>query len=176
MAGTETQTANGGAGAVPVSNGPAASGTPAAANNSTANSGTEVWSNLLKTVASSRLVPTKDVIILGDPHSGKSTLIELLKTALPSPAPDALANGVDGSKAPNGVALPSGPNGVTNTGNGSVPVMVEMGTSTSEDGLVDGHKKNDLALSYSFWDVEDDDHEGKEKLTCLKSLTHVLGS
>ncbi|KAK3807260.1 MAG: dynein light intermediate chain-domain-containing protein, partial [Benniella sp.] len=88
----------------------------------------EVWSNLLKTVASSRLVPTKDVIILGDPHSGKSTLIELLKTALPTPTPDALANGVDGSKTANGV--PSGPNG-----------------------------KNDLALSYSFWDVEDDENE-----------------
>ncbi|KAF9983870.1 hypothetical protein BGZ65_001340, partial [Modicella reniformis] len=162
MAAPETLTANGvtGAASAPVSsNGAAASGTtPAASNNySTANS-TEVWSNLLQTVASSRLVPTKDVIILGDPHSGKSTLIELLKTALPTPSPDALTNGVDGSKTANGV-VPSGSNGVTNTGAGSAPVMVEMGTSTSEDGLVDGQKKNDLALSYSFWNVEDDENE-----------------
>ena len=152
MAGTEALTANG-SGAGPASNGPA-SGTATA---STANNSTEVWSNLLKTVASSRLVPTKDVIILGDPHSGKSTLIELLKTALPTPTPDALANGVDGSKTANGV--PSGPNGVATAAN-SAPIMVEMGTSTSEDGIVDGQKKNDLALSYSFWDVEDDENEG----------------
>ncbi|KAK5799310.1 dynein light intermediate chain-domain-containing protein, partial [Linnemannia elongata] len=91
---------------------------------------TEVWSSLLKSVASSRLVPAKDVIILGDPHSGKSTLIDLLKTALPEPSSDALANGVDGSGA----------------------------------GGVNGHHQggangNDLALSYSFWNVEDDENE-----------------
>ncbi|KAI7829471.1 dynein light intermediate chain-domain-containing protein [Gamsiella multidivaricata] len=129
----------------------------AAASNSN-NSGTEVWSSLLKSVASSRLVPTKDVIILGDPHSGKSTLIELLKTALPTPSSNGLANGVDGSKTINGVA--AGPNGVSNTGNGPAPVMVEMGTGTSEDNMfADGQKKNDLALSYSYWDVDDDEHE-----------------
>ncbi|KAI1316219.1 hypothetical protein EDD11_010329 [Mortierella claussenii] len=122
--------------------------------------GTEVWSSLLKGVASSRLVPTKDVIILGDPHSGKSTLIELLKTALPTPSSDALANNGDGSKTVNGVVLPTGANGGATTGNGSAPVMVEMGTSTGEDHLFkNGEKKNDLALSYSFWNVDDDENE-----------------
>ncbi|KAF9356951.1 hypothetical protein BGX26_004492 [Mortierella sp. AD094] len=137
-----------------------ASSAAAPANSSNSNiSNTEVWSSLLKSVASSRLVPTKDVIILGDPHSGKSTLIELLKTALPTPASDAHVNGVDGSKAVNGV-VPTGSNGVANTGNGSAPVMVEMGTGTSEDNIfADGHKKNDLALSYSFWNVDDDENE-----------------
>ncbi|KAF9901798.1 hypothetical protein EC991_005648 [Linnemannia zychae] len=123
---------------------------------------TEVWSSLLKSVASSRLVPAKDVIILGDPHSGKSTLIELLKTALPEPSSDALANGVDGSGSAtvNGHHHPGGPNGVANSGNGSAPVMVEMGTGTSEDNMFAGaQKKNDLALSYSFWNVEDDENE-----------------
>ncbi|KAF9927884.1 hypothetical protein FBU30_002806 [Linnemannia zychae] len=120
---------------------------------------TEVWSSLLKSVASSRLVPAKDVIILGDPHSGKSTLIELLKTALPEPS-ESGANGVDGSGSGtvNG-HHPGGPNGVANSGNGSAPVMVEMGTGTSEDNMFAGQKKNDLALSYSFWNVEDDENE-----------------
>ncbi|KAF9961644.1 hypothetical protein BGZ72_002735 [Mortierella alpina] len=139
----------------------AAAGAGAGAGNTAANMNGEVWSSLLQSVASSRLVPTKDVLILGDPHSGKSTLIELLKTALPTPSSDALANEDDGSgtKTVNGVVLPSGPNGVGNTGNGSAPVMVEMGTGTSEDNIF-GQKKNDLALSYSYWDVEDDENEG----------------
>ncbi|KAF9183654.1 hypothetical protein BGZ51_003883 [Haplosporangium sp. Z 767] len=133
------------------------------ANNSNSNNNTEVWSSLLKSVGSSRLVPAKDVIILGDPHSGKSTLIEQLKAALPTPSSDALTNGDDGSvsKTANGGVgvLPTGSNGVTNTGNGSGPVMVEMGTGTSEDNMFAGQKKNDLALSYSFWNVEDDENE-----------------
>ncbi|KAF8946960.1 hypothetical protein BGZ47_010794 [Haplosporangium gracile] len=124
---------------------------------------TEVWSSLLKSVASSRLVPAKDVIILGDPHSGKSTLIDLLKSALPEPSSDALANGVDGSGSAgiNGHHHGGGgANGVANSGNGSAPVMVEMGTGTSEDNMFAGaQKKNDLALSYSFWNVEDDENE-----------------
>ncbi|KAF9572993.1 hypothetical protein EC968_009121 [Mortierella alpina] len=139
----------------------AATGAGPGTGNTAANINGEVWSSLLQSVASSRLVPTKDVLILGDPHSGKSTLIELLKTALPTPSSDALANGEDGSgtKTVNGVVLPSGPNGVGNTGNGSAPVMVEMGTGTSEDNIF-GQKKNDLALSYSYWNVEDDENEG----------------
>ncbi|KAF8933620.1 hypothetical protein BGZ58_006228 [Dissophora ornata] len=159
MAGTEAANA---ASATTAANG-ATAGASAAngsnSNNTSSSNSTEVWSGLLKSVASSRLVSAKDVIILGDPHSGKSTLIELLKTALPTPSSDALANGADGSNNVNG-ALPAGQNGVSNTGNGSAPVMVEMGTSTGEDHLfADGQKKNDLALSYSYWDVEDDENE-----------------
>lgn len=119
----------------------------------------DVWSSLLNSVASSRLVPTKDVIILGDPLSGKSTLIELLKTAQSTPSSDPAA---DADKSANG-GLPNGAGGVNgNTGNGSAPVMVEMGTGTSEDNMfAGGQKKNDLALSYSFWNVEDEENEGK---------------
>ncbi|KAF9431454.1 hypothetical protein BGZ76_000284 [Entomortierella beljakovae] len=133
---------------------------PATGNNSNTNNSnsTEVWSGLLKSVASSRLVPTKDVIILGDPHSGKTTLIELLKTALPAPSSDGHANGADGNKSVNGV--PGGANGVASTSSSSAPVMVEMGTGTSEDNIfTDGQKKNDLALSYSFWNVDDEENE-----------------
>ncbi|KAF9585958.1 hypothetical protein BGW38_010773 [Lunasporangiospora selenospora] len=127
---------------------------------------TEVWTSLLKSVASSRFVPTKDVIILGDPHSGKSTLIELLKTAQPTPAED--LDATSSSKNANGTnpgvgggsAGGAGVNG-SGTGNGgSAPVMVEMGTATSEDHhLFAGQKKNDLALSYSYWNVKDDENE-----------------
>lgn len=125
---------------------------------------TDVWSSLLNSVASSRLVPTKDVIILGDPLSGKSTLIELLKTAQPTPSSDPNA---DAAKSANG-GLPNGAGSVNgNTGNGSAPVMVEMGTGTSEDNIFAGaQKKNDLALSYSFWNVEDEENEGKRLLAC----------
>ncbi|KAF9164190.1 hypothetical protein BGX21_010048 [Mortierella sp. AD011] len=155
---TETLGTSGASASATQANGTSATTTAANGPNSNI-SNTEVWSGLLKSVASSRLVPTKDVIILGDPHSGKSTLIELLKTALPTPASDAHVNGVDGSKAVNGV-VPAGSNGVANTGSGSAPVMVEMGTGTSEDNIfADGQKKNDLALSYSFWNVDDDENE-----------------
>ncbi|KAF8932219.1 hypothetical protein BGZ52_010695, partial [Haplosporangium bisporale] len=118
---------------------------------------TDVWSSLLDSVASSRLVPTKDVIILGDQLSGKSTLIELLKTAQPTPSSDPNA---DAAKSANG-SLPNGAGSVNgNTGNGSAPVMVEMGTGTSEDNMFAGaQKKNDLALSYSYWNVEDEENE-----------------
>ncbi|KAF9938262.1 hypothetical protein BGZ75_003883 [Mortierella antarctica] len=155
----------------------ASAATGAGAGNTAANINGEVWSSLLQSVASSRLVPTKDVLILGDPHSGKSTLIELLKTALPTLSSDALANGDDGSgtKTVNGVVLPSGPNGGGNTGNGSAPVMVEMGTGTSEDNIF-GQKKNDLALSYSYWNVEDDENEGMLFLLNLLGLYQIAGS
>jgi dynein light intermediate chain 1 len=153
-----TQDANGTTTANGTASGAAANALVAGPNSAN----TEVWSSLLKSVASSRLVPAKDVIILGDPHSGKSTLIDLLKTALPEPSSDALANGVDGSGGSSGVnGHHHGPNGVANSGNGSAPVMVEMGTGTSEDNMfAGGQKKNDLALSYSFWNVEDDENEG----------------
>ncbi|KAG0033780.1 hypothetical protein BGZ82_005980 [Podila clonocystis] len=139
--GTAADLANGAGGSI--ANGPAGT--------------TDVWSSLLNSVASSRLVPTKDVIILGDPLSGKSTLIELLKTAQPTPSSDPNA---DADKSTNG-GLPNGAGGVNgNTGNGSAPVMVEMSTGTSEDNMfAGGQKKNDLALSYSLWNVEDEENE-----------------
>ncbi|KAG0343786.1 hypothetical protein BG004_004998 [Podila humilis] len=141
--GTQTLTQSNG-----ISNGPAGT--------------TDVWSSLLNSVASSRLVPTKDVVILGDPLSGKSTLIELLKTAQSTPSDPNADPTQSASGVANGVGAGAGAGaGVsTNTGNGSAPVMVEMGTGTSEDHLfVGGQKKNDLALSYSFWNVEDEENE-----------------
>ncbi|KAF9975450.1 hypothetical protein BGZ73_000903 [Actinomortierella ambigua] len=133
-------------------NGQAAGATQASA------STTEVWSSLLQSVSSSKHVPIKNILILGDPHSGKTTLIEQLKTAagLSNNSQDALTNGKDGSghdaastTTNGGVAAP-----VNNANNATV--MVEMGTSTTEDHL---HKTNDLALSYSYWNVEDEENE-----------------
>ncbi|KAG0222285.1 hypothetical protein BGW41_006084 [Actinomortierella wolfii] len=117
---------------------------------------TEVWSSLLQSVSSSKHVPIKNILILGDPHSGKSTLIEQLKsaTALPNNSQDAMANGKDGSGLDAGAAANGVSGAVNNTNNATV--MVEMGTSTTEDHL---HKTNDLALSYSYWNVEDDENE-----------------
>ncbi|CAH1761360.1 7243_t:CDS:10 [Entrophospora sp. SA101] len=39
----------------------------------------EIWSSILKSVASSKITPSKSILILGDRESGKSTLIRHLK-------------------------------------------------------------------------------------------------
>jgi dynein light intermediate chain 1 len=38
-----------------------------------------IWSSILDSVSSSKVIPTKNAIILGDKESGKSTLISYLK-------------------------------------------------------------------------------------------------
>ncbi|CAO3596772.1 unnamed protein product [Absidia cylindrospora] len=40
---------------------------------------TNIWSSILKNVASSKMVQTKNILILGDPSSGKSSLIQHLQ-------------------------------------------------------------------------------------------------
>ncbi|CAG8435905.1 682_t:CDS:2 [Funneliformis caledonium] len=48
-------------------------------NDNSANESEEMWSSILQGVASSKIVPTKSLLILGDRDSGKSTLIRHLK-------------------------------------------------------------------------------------------------
>ncbi|CAG8571924.1 3151_t:CDS:10 [Diversispora eburnea] len=88
-----------------------------------------IWSSILKGVASSKIVPTKSLLILGDRESGKSTLIRHLKGEEDEDVYEA---------------------------NGSVSKSV--GTDT--DDLVNQKlSHNDLALSYTFVEVKDDDAE-----------------
>lgn len=48
------------------------------------NSNGNIWSSILKGVATSRVVHTKNVLVLGDPSTGKSTLIQHLQSDTPS--------------------------------------------------------------------------------------------
>ncbi|KAJ3285630.1 hypothetical protein HK104_009391 [Borealophlyctis nickersoniae] len=52
--------------------------------------GRGIWSTILRGVASSRAVPTKNVIVLGDAHAGKSTLVNAIRQVNPA---DAIAEG-----------------------------------------------------------------------------------
>ncbi|CAG8597025.1 4447_t:CDS:2, partial [Scutellospora calospora] len=90
----------------------------------------DIWTSILKGVSSSKIVPTKNLLILGDRESGKSTLIRHLK----------------GEKDEEVYEV-----------NGSV----SKGTDTSADENSNFNQKrlNDLALSYTFTEVKEDDAE-----------------
>jgi dynein light intermediate chain 1 len=49
------------------------------------NNNGNIWSSILKGVATSRTVHTKNVLVLGDQSTGKSTLIQHLHSDTPSP-------------------------------------------------------------------------------------------
>lgn len=124
----------------------------------------EIWSSILKGVASSKMVPTKNVLVLGnsihilfsipylhclgDSSCGKSTLIHYLKhdpgPLAPKPTTDDVA-----AASSFGVNPPSY-------------------AHVSVDNL-DEDVTNTLALGYTFADVHDEDNEGK----CLYSSSCV---
>ncbi|KAI8072803.1 hypothetical protein BC940DRAFT_344177 [Gongronella butleri] len=102
----------------------------------------EIWSTILKGVASSKIVPTKNVLILGDSGSGKSTLIHYLKNDPgPQPAP------TDADQLP-----PSNFNVGTNT---YTPMPVDA---------LDDDVANNLALGYTYVDIQDEDNEAMARL------------
>ncbi|KAJ1674912.1 hypothetical protein EV182_002316, partial [Spiromyces aspiralis] len=105
-----------------------------------------LWETLLARASGSRLVPTKNVILLGDANSGKSELITQLHRAAQTPhignGRDRLQRKDDGTQ---GLAYGSG--------------QMDMAATIPElDGLSDA-SKNELALSYSYLDVRDEDNE-----------------
>ncbi|KAI8337215.1 dynein light intermediate chain-domain-containing protein [Chlamydoabsidia padenii] len=57
-----------------------------AKHNSNGDTNVNIWSSILKGVATSRMIHTKNVVVLGDPSSGKSTLIQHLQSESP-PSP-----------------------------------------------------------------------------------------
>ncbi|KAI9597016.1 dynein light intermediate chain-domain-containing protein [Syncephalis fuscata] len=101
---------------------------------------TTIWSSILQSVASSKMVFTKNVLVLGDPSSGKSALIHNLK------------------RDHKEVLTPPGTNSVsvgTSTGTGTT--TLGMNTSSSHDAAM--KDKSELALSYTYADVKDDENE-----------------
>ncbi|GBC09418.1 hypothetical protein RclHR1_08850001 [Rhizophagus clarus] len=112
-----------------------------------ANETEEIWSSILKGVASSKIVPTKNLLILGDRESGKSALIRHLK-------------GVEDEET---FEVPNA--------NGTMSKSV--GTGTDDNSPVDKHSNNELALSYTFVEVKDD--EAEDTLTRL-GIYQLAGS
>ncbi|KAI8143883.1 dynein light intermediate chain-domain-containing protein [Fennellomyces sp. T-0311] len=103
----------------------------------------EIWSSILKGVASSKMVPTKNVLILGDSSCGKSTLIHYLKH---DPGPDAAKPEADD-------VAPSTSFGVNPANYTHMPV----------DNL-DEDVTNTLALGYTFTDIQDEENEAIARL------------
>ncbi|CAB4486647.1 dynein light intermediate chain [Rhizophagus irregularis] len=112
-----------------------------------ANETEEIWSSILKGVASSKIVPTKNLLILGDRESGKTALIRHLK-------------GVEDEET---FEVPNA--------NGTMSKSV--GTGTDDSSPIDKHPNNELALSYTFVEVKDD--EAEDTLTRL-GIYQLAGS
>ncbi|KAH8550106.1 dynein light intermediate chain-domain-containing protein [Umbelopsis sp. PMI_123] len=100
----------------------------------------ETWSTILQGVASTKIVPTKNVLILGDPHSGKSTLIHYIKHD-PGPKPVSADSEQDEQQ----------PTPLLNVATSQVTPM-------SVDNL-DEDTKNELALGFTYVEVADDENE-----------------
>ncbi|KAI9319808.1 dynein light intermediate chain-domain-containing protein [Dichotomocladium elegans] len=98
----------------------------------------EIWSGILKSVASSKLVPSKNVLVLGDSSSGKSTLVHYLKN---DPGP-----------------LATKPDDDDGVGTNAFGVNTNNYTQVSTENL-DEDVTNLLALGYTFADVQDEDNE-----------------
>ncbi|CAG8481177.1 4233_t:CDS:2 [Ambispora gerdemannii] len=111
----------------------------------------EIWSSILKSTASSKFVPTKNVLILGDRGSGKSTLIKQFKGE--NHEEEILPNGVTAKTANN-----------SNTKN-----------NNEEAATNEVRQKNDLALSYTYIDIKDKDDEAEDTIARL-GLYQLAGS
>ncbi|KAI7862405.1 dynein light intermediate chain-domain-containing protein [Spinellus fusiger] len=111
----------------------------------TQNQGTEkdeIWSTILKGVASSKMIPTKNVLILGrDPKCGKSTLIHYLKND-PGPQIKEVQERTD-----------------TDFGILSNPTRSILPTNKLNQSDIDT-----LALGYTFVEVKDEENEAMTRL------------
>ncbi|KAI8640521.1 dynein light intermediate chain-domain-containing protein [Parasitella parasitica] len=105
----------------------------------------ELWSGILKGVASSKIVPTKNVLILGEPGVGKSTLVHFLKN---DPGPQQIPK-FDHNEHPAPFSV--------NHNNYAQP-------SNNLAGQFQNDETIDLALGYSFVDVKDEENEAIARL------------
>ncbi|CEP17875.1 hypothetical protein [Parasitella parasitica] len=105
----------------------------------------ELWSGILKGVASSKIVPTKNILILGEPGVGKSTLVHFLKN---DPGPQQMPK-FDHNEHPVPFSV--------NHNNYAQPSSNLTGQFQDEEAI-------DLALGYSFVDVKDEENEAMARL------------
>ncbi|KAI8056302.1 dynein light intermediate chain-domain-containing protein [Gilbertella persicaria] len=96
----------------------------------------EIWSSILKSVASTKMVPTKNVLILGEPGVGKSTLVQYLKNDPGPQQPFEKEDHTPFSSAPSHLYTP----------------------------FTEEEDKNDLALGYTYVDVKDEENEAMARL------------
>ncbi|PWN96954.1 DLIC-domain-containing protein [Tilletiopsis washingtonensis] len=110
--------------------------TPAAPNGTAApgEDDAQLWSSILASVHGSRAAPVRNVVMLGETGTGKSTLLA------------GLASGSTTSAGPSVAAT-----------------MPSSSSSTNMNGHVNGvsatPEVRDLGLGYAYWDVRDDDGE-----------------
>ncbi|KAI7876776.1 dynein light intermediate chain-domain-containing protein [Mucor mucedo] len=104
----------------------------------------EIWSGILKGVASSKMVPTKNVLILGEPGVGKSTLVHYLKND-PGPQQTPKFDAED-----------------------ATPFNVSASNNYTHSTQQFNEEKNDLALGYTFVDVKDEENEAIARLGLYK--------
>ncbi|KAM3584238.1 hypothetical protein VKS41_003061 [Umbelopsis sp. WA50703] len=100
----------------------------------------ETWSTILQGVASTKIVPTKNVLILGDPNSGKSTLIHNIKHD-PGPKPVKADSEEDDQQ----------PAPLLNVATSQIAPM-------TVDNL-DEDTKNELGLGFTYVEIADDENE-----------------
>lgn len=103
----------------------------------------DVWSQILLSVRTARNTATLPVVVLGEPQSGKSTLLRGLAEGCPSGCIEAGATrgGDEDEDRSEGVATPALKEGAAQGG--------------------DQRGKRDLGLAYGYCDVPDDEGEGK---------------
>ncbi|KAJ1659686.1 hypothetical protein IWQ61_001272 [Dispira simplex] len=116
----------------------------------TDNTGTEVtnlWSDILNSVGSSKTTLSRNVLVLGDPQSGKSTLISHMQHISSS----VFTPTVPATGSTLGFSHSVGTGTEDTLGNGAAPDVPES-------------KPDDLALGYTYIDVKDDDQDDVARL------------
>ncbi|KAJ2898130.1 hypothetical protein GGI21_000762 [Coemansia aciculifera] len=111
----------------------------------TAEDKTNLWETALKEAGQSKTVATKHVLVLGDSNSGKTGVVAQLFNASFHPQ---VGNGLNTTQQSS-----------TSMGFGSSSGHAAVESSATEVDSVVALSKHDLALSYSYMDVRDEDNE-----------------
>ncbi|EPQ30041.1 uncharacterized protein PFL1_02158 [Pseudozyma flocculosa PF-1] len=102
----------------------------------------DLWSSILNSVKSKKAIVTKNVILLGEPQTGKSTLLSSLASASPSGLISSSAAGASAARTPL-------------VGSGDDKDAAATVAATSRDKLSE-RSAGDLGLGYSYFEVADE--------------------
>ncbi|PWN42077.1 DLIC-domain-containing protein [Ceraceosorus guamensis] len=110
----------------------------------------DLWSSILDSVQSSKAVPLKNLIIMGEPGTGKTTILSSLAARAPAgfiSLPASSSSNSVGGQAQAGVS-----GAATGTPNLSGPEH-DLQTNAEVSGAAD------FGMGYGYWDVGDEDGE-----------------